>query len=95
MARKTLLVVRYPREYVEFITDDIAELVREYCNQRPNTDLVFASSSLSNVPCLRNSSINVMVTSFSLSFDSCSDIGAVTPRYLFVLQFSVQRPCIA
>lgn len=42
--------------------------------------LVRASSTFSNVPCFRSSSIKVAVTSFSLSVDSAVEIGGVTPR---------------
>lgn len=44
--------------------------------------LVFASSSLSKIPCRCSSSMRVMVTSFSLALDSLVEMGGVTPRYL-------------
>lgn len=44
--------------------------------------LVLASSSVSNVFCRLSSSINVTVTSFSLRFDSATEMGGVTPKYL-------------
>ena len=44
--------------------------------------LVRASSSDSNVFCRLSSSINVTVTSFSLGFDSATEMGGVTPKYL-------------
>lgn len=40
------------------------------------------SSSVSNIFCRRNSSINVAVISRSLSEDAATEIGGVTPRYL-------------
>lgn len=43
---------------------------------------VLDSWSLSKVPCLFNSSMRVMVTSFSLGFDSAVVMGRVTPRHL-------------
>ena len=52
------------------------------CARERRTHRVLASSSLSIVFCLRSSSIRVVVTSFSLSFDSLVAIGGVTPRYL-------------
>jgi hypothetical protein len=44
--------------------------------------LLRASSGPSKVFCLRNSSMRVSVTSFSLSLDSVVEIGGVTPKYL-------------
>ena len=48
---------------------------KHYC-----TNLFRDSSSLSNVPCRRSSSIIVAVTFFSPSFDSFNEIGCVTPH---------------
>ena len=54
--------------------------IRYPCEAEQQTHLVLASSSLSNVPCRRSSSSSVMVTSFSLAFDSDVAMGGVTPR---------------
>ena len=48
--------------------------------ERISTHLLRDSSSLSNVFCLRSSSMSVTVTSFSRSLDSSVEMGGVTPR---------------
>lgn len=44
---------------------------------------VLDSSSVSKVPCLLSSSRRLTVTIFSLSLDSLSEMGGVTPRCLW------------